>query len=252
MYKILILSGKSFFGTAQASAFAEYLNYKGIPDCILSANIGNINQILFNQIYNENNVLDTIQLGEYIKKFWAKEPVDYYIWSPMRLTPKQIFYNLSKKPIFANSIESKMFFSNGVLSLNNFGSNLEYIINSSLRIPNILDAKTELVSYEIYKLGNVIRPMFVKHNIDTLMDVVDITVIYNSSDETLSNISVIDNLLQSMNSSSNELYHIKNFFSKHNVTIIKVPGFYNTNIIDYNYESYQQAGLSAFLYALNI
>jgi hypothetical protein len=254
MYKILILSGKSFFGGAQASAMAEYLSFEGIPHVIISANIGNINSILFNQLYSSITLMQPIQLGEMIKDFWKKEGTEYYKVEDNKLMLKAIFDSLNK-PFINKTIDTLMIFKPLIFNYNN----IEDLIRASINIPGIVKfgrSNVHPTSYEVSNLTKVVSPMLTREQIDPVMDKLKVTVIYNSNkngfiSEEVNSYTTTNRLLASMVNESNELYHITKFFTNHEVNIIRVPAFYNIDIPKYDYEWYEQLGMEAYLNSIN-
>ena len=254
MYKILILSGKSFFGGAQASAMAEYLSFEGIPNIIISANIGNINSILFNQLYSSTTPMQPIQLGEMIKDFWKKEGTEYYKVEDNKLIIKSIFDKLDK-PFINKIVDTLIIFqppeSNYI--------NKKVLIRSSINIPKIVILDNEFdysISYEISNLTKILSPILIRDQVDPVMDKLKVTVIYNSNkdlpiDKEVNSYTTTNRLLASMVNESNELYHITKFFTNHEVNIIRVPAFYNIDIPKYDSERYIQLGMEAYLNSIN-
>lgn len=249
MFKILILSGKSFFGGAQAAAMAEYINFKGYPNAIISCNIGNINTMLFNTVYDENTNFSKAQVGDDILDFWRHEGVDYYGRLNNKIFPKTKFTILSSKFFTNNTIDTFMQFNN---------DNESAIIHDSLKsinVPSICIVPTLTFSYEINNLPRIIVPLYKKYKIDDF-DKVEVTVIYNSINSKYFEMPSLDNsinhLLYSMQDESNELYYINKFFHPYPVHIIKVPSFYNIDIPDYDYEKYELFGRESYLDTLNI
>ena len=248
MFKILILSGKSFFGGAQAAAMAEYINFNGYPNAIISCNIGNINTMLFNTVYDENTNFNKIQVGDDIKDFWRHDGVDYYGRLNNRIFPKLRLTLLNPRFFTNTTVDTFMQFNN---------ENESEVIHTALKsinISSICIAPTLTTSYEIDNLPKVIVPLYKKYKIDDL-DKVEVTIIYNSINnkyfETPRDNS-INNLLYSIQNESNELYYITKFFYPYPVNIIRVPSFYNIDIPDYDYEKYELWGTEAYLDTLNI
>lgn len=248
MYKILILSGKSLFGGAQAAAIAEYIKFEDTPNLIISSNVGNINNIILNRPHN--TIYD---IEEDLLNFWNKDYDRFYFSKNDKLYIKSIFRDLISSKEINPIVNSHMIICDTGIPLLTYD---HIIIGSSINIPNIIDFEDEETygySYQIENLTKIMNPIYVKERIDPINDKIEITVIYNSWDFSFIQYPTkpIDKLLYSMNNESNELYHITRFFSPNKVNIIKVPTFYNTDVPSYNNELYIKTGKEQYLKSIN-
>ena len=254
MYKILVLAGRSLFGAAQASAMATYIANEGIPHAIISSNVGNLNNLLYNQTYHKDGILNNLQIGESIKGFWNGDGVDYYKVDNNTLFTKPKFDTMIKNPIINKS--SRTYYILDYTMANGLTmKDIEYLIYSSINVPlAVITPKCYRLStsYCISNLAHIIKPLIVEEGIDALMDKIKVTVIYNSiGHESISDKFAIDRLLSSLSNENVELFYLTKSFYPHEVNIIQVPSLLHIDIFQYNYERDIEAGQQAYLDSIN-